>query len=116
MIGEVQDPRKSVIDFRHLFPIRVALRLDEPDQVDLVLGDGARDRGAACHEIDSNTPGAGWVKVDGRPEPARVRAFHLTDSHLAELSAYITHGSPSVLRLDPGRPDHLKETGHGHTG
>lgn len=116
MIGEVQDPRKSVIDFRHLFPIRVALRLDEPDQVDLVLGDGARDRGAACHEIDSNTPGVGWVKVDGRPEPARVRAFHLTDSHLAELSAYITHGSPSVLRLDPGRPDHLKETGHGHTG
>jgi DNA segregation ATPase FtsK/SpoIIIE, S-DNA-T family len=116
VIGEVQDPRKGVIDFRHLFPIRVALRLDEPDQVDLVLGDGARDRGAACHEIDPNTPGVGWVKVDGHPEPVRVRAFHLTDTHLAELTAYITHGSSSLLRLDPRRLDHSKEAGHGRIG
>jgi len=28
-----------------LFPDRIAMRLDEPEQVDMVLGDGARDRG-----------------------------------------------------------------------
>ena len=115
VLGEVQDPRKSVIDFRHLFPTRVALRLDEPEQVDLVLGDGARARGAACHEIDPNAPGVGWVKVDGRGEVARVRAFHATDLHLTELSAYVTAGD-QVRRLDPHRPDHRKETGHGHAG
>jgi DNA segregation ATPase FtsK/SpoIIIE, S-DNA-T family len=36
----LQDPRKDVISLRHLFPTRIALRLDESDQVHLVLGDG----------------------------------------------------------------------------
>ncbi|SBW18308.1 plasmid transfer protein [Candidatus Protofrankia californiensis] len=46
VVGAVQDPRKEVLPFRDLFPVRVALRMTEADQVDLVLGDGARDRGA----------------------------------------------------------------------
>ena len=38
--------RASSAALRNLFPTRIAMRLDESDQVDMVLGDGARDRGA----------------------------------------------------------------------
>jgi S-DNA-T family DNA segregation ATPase FtsK/SpoIIIE len=103
VVGEVQDPRKSVVDFRHLFPIRVALRLDEPEQVDMVLGDGARERGAAAHEIGEDTPGVAWVKTDGRREVDRARAFHPQQSDLDELCAYVTAGRaprPVLLRKE----------------
>jgi hypothetical protein len=46
VVGALQDPRKDVISLRNLFSTRIALRLDESDQVDMVLGDGARDRGS----------------------------------------------------------------------
>lgn len=99
VIGEVQDPRKSVVDFRHLFPIRVALRLDEPEQVDMVLGDGARERGAAAHEIAESTPGVAWVKTDGRRDVDRVRAFHPTQLDLDALCAYVTAGAPRPVLI-----------------
>jgi S-DNA-T family DNA segregation ATPase FtsK/SpoIIIE len=43
VLAAVQDPRKDVLPFRDLFPVRVALRMTEAEQVDLVLGTGARD-------------------------------------------------------------------------
>ena len=46
VVAALQDPRKEVLNIRNLFPDKIALRLDEPAQVDLVLGDGAHDRGA----------------------------------------------------------------------
>ena len=51
VVGALQDPRKDVISLRNLFSTRIALRLDESDQVDMVLGDGARDRGALADQI-----------------------------------------------------------------
>jgi len=90
VLGLLQDPRKEIIAFRHLFSTRIAMRLDEPAQVDMVLGDGVRKRGAAAHEISENTPGVAWVKQDGRREPVRARAFHITDDHLAQLVGYFT--------------------------
>ena len=92
VIGQLQDPRKDIIDFRHLFPVKIAMRLDEPTQVDMVLGDGVRQRGAAAQEISEETPGVAWAKIDGRREPRRARAFHTTDADLDELSAYVTAG------------------------
>ncbi len=92
VLGQVQDPRKSVVDFRNLFPVKVAMRLDEREQVDMVLGDGVRERGAEAHEIGEDTPGVAWVKIDGRRDPDRARAFHVTDADLAELSAYVAGG------------------------
>ncbi|MGW6449375.1 FtsK/SpoIIIE domain-containing protein [Lentzea sp. NPDC055074] len=89
VVGLVQDPRKEVVSFRHLFTTRVALRLDEPVQVDMVLGDGVRQRGAAAHEISENTPGVAWLKEDGQREPERARAFHVTDADLVELGVYL---------------------------
>jgi S-DNA-T family DNA segregation ATPase FtsK/SpoIIIE len=48
VIAAVQDPRKEILPFRDLFPTRIALRLTEAEQTDLVLGHGAHNRGAAC--------------------------------------------------------------------
>ena len=90
VLGLLQDPRKEIIAFRHLFSTRIAMRLDEPAQVDMVLGDGVRKRGANAHEISESTPGVAWVKEDGKREPVRARVFHVTDDHLAQLVAYVT--------------------------
>lgn len=102
VVGLVQDPRKEVVSFRHLFTTRVALRLDEPQQVDMVLGDGVRQRGAAAHEISENTPGVAWIKQDGQREPERARAFHVTDADLNELGAFL---ADAEVHDFPTRPD-----------
>jgi S-DNA-T family DNA segregation ATPase FtsK/SpoIIIE len=98
VIGQIQDPRKQVIDCRHLFPIKIAMRLDEPEQVDMVLGEGVRERGAAAHEISEDTPSVAWAKVDGHRDPDRARAFHTTDADLDELSVYVTAGHRTAPR------------------
>jgi S-DNA-T family DNA segregation ATPase FtsK/SpoIIIE len=103
VIGQIQDPRKEIINFRHLFPVKIAMRLDEPSQADMVLGDGVRQRGAAAHEISEETPGIAWAKLDGRREPDRARAFHTTDADLDELSAYALSGWLDAPRPVPGK-------------
>jgi S-DNA-T family DNA segregation ATPase FtsK/SpoIIIE len=105
VVGQVQDPRKAVLDFRHLFPTKIAMRLDEPDQVNLALGDGARARGAAADEISEDTPGVGWVLSEGRRQIDRVRAFHLDDAHLDELDGYVGDGSGPAVLPAPHRPE-----------
>jgi hypothetical protein len=83
----LQDPRKEVLPFRNLFPTRIGLRLTEEAEVDLVLGDGARDRGALCDRIPQATPGVGFVVLDGDPSPARVRFSYLDDGDITDLAA-----------------------------
>ncbi|MBK1785231.1 FtsK/SpoIIIE domain-containing protein [Prauserella cavernicola] len=90
VLGLLQDPRKEVVSFRHLFSTRIAMRLDEKPQVDMVLGDGVRERGATAHEISEQTPGVAWAKEEGRREPFRARAFHVTDTDLDELVTFVT--------------------------
>ena len=85
VVAALQDPRKDVLPFRDLFPTRIALRLTEPEQVDMVLGDGARDRGAACDRIPETSPGVGYVALDGVREPVRVRFSYLTDTDIRDL-------------------------------
>jgi len=70
---------------RNLFPLRVALRLDAPTEVDMVLGDGARDQGAVCDGIPRSLPGVGYVRVDGVREPTRVRASKIDDDDIAAM-------------------------------
>jgi DNA segregation ATPase FtsK/SpoIIIE, S-DNA-T family len=90
VVGALQDPRKDVISLRNLFPTRIALRLDESDQVDMVLGDGARDRGALADEI-SPLPqvgaGVGYVRLEASPDPVRVRAAYVTDADIRAMVA-----------------------------
>jgi S-DNA-T family DNA segregation ATPase FtsK/SpoIIIE len=54
VVAALQDPRKEVMSIRNLFPDKIAMRLDEPEQADMVLGDGARDRGATAERPRSD--------------------------------------------------------------
>ncbi|NED95849.1 cell division protein FtsK [Phytoactinopolyspora alkaliphila] len=92
VMGAVQDPRKEIVAVRDLFPTRIALRLTERGQVDMVLGDGARERGAHCDRIPETTPGVGYVLIDGHREPVRVRAAHVTDADIHAMRD--TYASP----------------------
>ncbi|MEU8186732.1 FtsK/SpoIIIE domain-containing protein [Micromonospora carbonacea] len=93
VVAAVQDPRKEVLPFRDLFPTRIALGLTEAGQVDLVLGDGARNRGALADQMPRWAKGVGYVILDGTPEPARVRFSYITDDHIRQLAA--DHPAPA---------------------
>jgi len=88
VVGLVQDPRKEVLELRNLFTVRVGLRLDSPNEVAMVLGDTAHDRGARCEEIDLGTPGMAYVVDDeDRREPIKVRADFHGDPEMRWLAA-----------------------------
>jgi S-DNA-T family DNA segregation ATPase FtsK/SpoIIIE len=53
----------------------------------MVLGDGARKRGARCDEISETAPGVGYVVEDGSQTVTRVRAAYLTDNDIRTLAA-----------------------------
>ncbi len=100
VVAALQDPRKDVLPFRDLFPTRIALALVESEQTDLVLGRGARLRGADCSRIPLTTPGVGYVWCDGEPEPARVRAGWVTDADIAAMVAAYAPGTPAVTTVE----------------
>jgi S-DNA-T family DNA segregation ATPase FtsK/SpoIIIE len=89
VVGASQDPRKEVLTLRDLFQTRIAMRLNEAGHVDLVLGDGARNRGALCDQIpfDPAMRGTGYVVLDYHPEPARVRFGYLDDDTIRRMAA-----------------------------
>ncbi|RVX46041.1 S-DNA-T family DNA segregation ATPase FtsK/SpoIIIE [Nonomuraea polychroma] len=95
VMAALQDPRKEVMTIRNLFPDKIALRLDESEQVDMVLGDGARDRGALADHI-SPVPelgaGVGYVRLETSPDPIRVRAAYVSD---ADIRAMVTEFTPA---------------------
>jgi S-DNA-T family DNA segregation ATPase FtsK/SpoIIIE len=104
VVAALQDPRKEVMSIRNLFPDRIAMRLDEPEQVDMVLGDGSRDRGALADQISTDeTTGAGvaYVRLADDPDPVRVRAAWVTDSDIrAMVSEYAPAEKVRPLRAD----------------
>jgi DNA segregation ATPase FtsK/SpoIIIE, S-DNA-T family len=90
VVGALQDPRKDVINLRNLFPTRIAMRLDESDQVDMVLGDGARDRGALADQISPLLDvgaGVAYIRLEASPNPVRARAGHVTDTDIRDMAA-----------------------------
>ena len=117
VLGCVQDPRKEVIDLRGLFSTRIGLRLTEKKEVDMLLGDGARDRGAKCDRVAMTTPGVGYVLEDGSTTVTKVRAAWVTDDHLRWLATTYpspTHDDVTRLRVvpedKPRRPRPTKNT------
>ena len=95
VVAAIQDPRKEVLPFRDLFPTRIGLRLAEAAQVDLVLGEGMRDRGALCDRIPQGLPGVGFVAIDGDPTPMRVRFSYLSDDEIRDMAH--TYGRLRVI-------------------
>jgi DNA segregation ATPase FtsK/SpoIIIE, S-DNA-T family len=95
VVAALQDPRKEVLNIRNLFPDKIALRLDEPSQVDMVLGDGARDRGAFCDEISADPPtgaGVAYIRLEAAPDPVRVRAAFVSDDDIRAMTGAFTAG------------------------
>jgi S-DNA-T family DNA segregation ATPase FtsK/SpoIIIE len=88
VVAAVQDPRKEVVDMRNLFPSRIALRLTEAREVNMVLGDGMRERGALADQIPGNLPGVGYVAVPGQLEPYRVRLSWISDDDIRDLTNF----------------------------
>ena len=88
VVAALQDPRKDVLTIRNLFPDRIAMRLDEPEQVDMVLGDGSRDRGATADLISAD-PGTGagiaYVRLETDTDPVRVRAAWVCDDDITAM-------------------------------
>jgi S-DNA-T family DNA segregation ATPase FtsK/SpoIIIE len=92
VVAALQDPRKDVLSIRNLFPDRIAMRLDEPEQVDMVLGDGARDRGATCELIATDPAigaGVAFVRLEANPDPVRVRAGWVSDADIWAMAAQV---------------------------
>jgi S-DNA-T family DNA segregation ATPase FtsK/SpoIIIE len=102
VVAALQDPRKEVLPFRDLFPTRVGLAMVEAEQTDLVLGRGARARGADCSRIPFSVPGTGWVWCDGDNEPVRVRAAYVTDTDIAAMVQAYRPGPRPVDSEDTG--------------
>src|SRR6516225_7597419 len=86
VIAAIQDPSKDTLPVRQLFTVRIGLRLTEASQTAMVFGQGAREAGAECDLIADTTPGVGYVMIDGTAQPQRVRAFHVTDNDITDLT------------------------------
>ncbi|WP_440070393.1 FtsK/SpoIIIE domain-containing protein [Streptosporangium sp. OZ121] len=92
VMAALQDPRKEVMNIRNLFPDKIALRLDESEQVDMVLGDGARDRGALADHISpipEQGAGIAYVRLETSPDPIRVRAAYVSDADITDMAALV---------------------------
>ncbi|MFI7607438.1 FtsK/SpoIIIE domain-containing protein [Micromonospora sp. NPDC049366] len=108
VVAATQDPRKEVVTVRDYFPTRIALGLTEKSHVDLLLGDGARDRGALADQIPLSAKGIGYVLLDGQPEPARVRFSYIPDDVIRDMADTFpappeTHPEPEVVPA-PAKP------------
>ncbi len=100
VVAALQEPRKEILGLRNLFPTKIALRLDERTQVDMVLGDAARELGADCDRISERTPGVGFVRTDGMREPMRVRASWISDAEIARIAAIYARQNEEWTGLD----------------
>ncbi|MFJ4668794.1 FtsK/SpoIIIE domain-containing protein [Kitasatospora purpeofusca] len=111
LVGALQDPRKEVMNLRNLFPDRIALRMDEAAQVDMVLGSGARNRGAYADLISPDPTtgaGVGYVRNEGSPTPVRVRAAYVSDAEIEALVAQ--YDNDSVYRVSSPLDSNLSDT------
>jgi S-DNA-T family DNA segregation ATPase FtsK/SpoIIIE len=95
-----QDPRKETLTVRDLIPYRVGLRTVEPVG-DLILGAGARARGARTEQIAPELPGVGYVLVEGGTEPARCRFAYVDDAALAALALEYAPRPPEPVLAEP---------------
>lgn len=112
VVAAAQDPRKEVLGQRGLFTTRIGMRLNEKGDVDMLLGDGARARGAACHRISHATPGVAYVMRDGEAVATRIRFPWISDDLIREYAAtYGVHGEPvaPVVELHDGQAENDDE-------
>ena len=124
VMGYVQEPTKDIVDVRELFTTRICLGVTAASHVDMVLGDGARERGALADEIpgDEAHAGIGFVIDQGSRLPIRFRAAYVSDEEIDELvdrcAAWTRPGDVIDLanRRNDHDPDRDDEDGEEGTG
>lgn len=87
VVGCVQDPRKSTVEYRDQFPVRICGGLDNADMVDLILGKGMHDAGAVAERIPIGREGAGVafvLDVEQAMKPRLVRAAWVSDATIRD--------------------------------
>lgn len=86
VVGAAQMGQKTEIgSIRELFPYRICLRTSEPNQVNLVLGEGALARGAEAHKIGLNAQGTGYFMEAGGG-PVMVRFPWSSDAAVEKMA------------------------------
>jgi S-DNA-T family DNA segregation ATPase FtsK/SpoIIIE len=100
VVAAVQDPRKEVLNLRGLFTTRILFRVNEEDDVGMVFGAGARDRGAKADQIPESLQGVAFVQLDGVAELQRVRFVHLTDDYIGANFRYPEPPALSLVSVD----------------
>ncbi|MQA78107.1 MAG: cell division protein FtsK [Streptosporangiales bacterium] len=107
VVAALQDARKEVLPDRGLFPTRIGLAVNEPEETDLVLGSTARKNGARCDEISEDTPGVAFVAVETEKEPVRVRFGYVDDEEITRLAVTYPPGAAPVDPY-PSDPTHTE--------
>jgi len=98
MVGFVQDPTKDTVPVRDYFTTRLCLRVTVAAQVDMVLGEDARKRGALADEIP-NVPGTAGIGYIIRPHtraPLRFRLAYVDDAEVDELITALRTPPPGL--------------------
>ena len=108
VIACTQIVTKDVVRWRDQFPTRIALRLKTSGQVDMALGEDAHNAGAYCEAIPEDLPGIGYVHLEGRAEPVRVRAAYVTDEEIQDMNKHYPAGG--IELVPTGRRDHHSDT------
>lgn len=103
VVGAVTDPRVEAIPMRDGFPMRIGLRLATAQQTKMILGDGARQRGALCEDIGEHEQGVAYVLRKGAADAQRVRAAYVTTADIAAMVAEYAPGPQAVP--DPAAPE-----------
>ncbi|MCF7551806.1 FtsK/SpoIIIE domain-containing protein [Pseudonocardia sp. WMMC193] len=104
VMGYVQEPTKDVVDVRELFTTRICLGVTASSHVDMLLGDGARERGALADQIpgDPDHAGIGYVIDQASRLPIRFRACLVTDDDIDQLVQRCAPPAPPTLRAVDG--------------
>ncbi|SDD49396.1 FtsK/SpoIIIE domain-containing protein [Glycomyces harbinensis] len=91
MWAAVQEPTKDTVPVRDLFTLRICLRVTAAVHPEMVLGEGARMRGALADEIPNvpETAGIGFKVAERTRTPVRVRAAYAADADLEALVKYV---------------------------
>lgn len=93
MIACTQSPKATVLPMivREMCSVRIALRCEEPEQADCILGTSR----IPAHKIPFGQPGRAWVKLPTGAY-AQVRAPFVSDEEAKEIARRTAHLTPEL--------------------
>jgi hypothetical protein len=124
LVAATQRPTQKVMGqgaVRSQMNIRIAFRVEEQRDVDLVLAQGALRAGWHAHKL--NAPGKFLVRSPEHDTPRRARAYLLTDNDVTSAAARYAPVRPRLdavsrhaLTIRPSAPPTEEQTESDHAG